>query len=81
MVTGRNRIEQALRQFECAEAALSNGCDTQPRPFRLQYTIQVILEVVGHEGKVADVLGKVCVDIQRRITVTLQDLACVTVDP
>ena len=55
--------------------------DAQPLPFREQYLVKVVTEVVRHQGTRTDIGGESSVDLLWGFAVTFEDLAGVAVDP
>ena len=79
-VAGGHGIEKPLRQPQSAESLAADGSHAKPLPLRLQHFIQIVFQIEGNQRQVARVFGKLPIDLQRRLTVALQNLPRVAVN-
>ena len=79
-VAGGHGIEQTLGQPQSAETLAADWRNTQPLPLRFQHFIQIIFQIERNQRQAAHVFGKLPINLMRRLAITLQNLAGVTVD-
>ena len=79
-VAGGHGIEQPQRQPQRAKPASANRAEAQPLPLRLQHFVQIIFQIERDERQAASVFGKLPINLMRRLAVSLQNFAGVTVN-
>ncbi len=79
-VASGNGVEEALREFQRAEAGFADGFDPEPFPFGHEDLSPVEVEVVGNDGTFANILTEGLVNVSGRVSVAIEDLAGVSVD-